>query len=62
MSLLTILVVFITLGFASADGVISFVNSHVQVEEKEFEQATFHLQREGGSTSIVSFYCRVSIS
>ena len=58
-SFLLTLIVFITLRYADADGVISFVTQHVRVEEVQYAEATFNLKRESGSTGPVFFYCKV---
>ena len=54
-----LVIVATTLQIANADGVIGFKTKHVIVEEKQYQQATFNLIRESGTTGLILFYCRV---
>ena len=43
------------------NGYLNFVTHHVYVPEKQYEVATFNLRREGGSSGLIFFYCKVSM-
>eukprot|EP00794_Sanderia_malayensis_P009868 gene9868-10878_t len=44
---------------ASTNGNISFINTHVYVQEQQYAEATFNLRREGGTSGIIFVTCKI---